>query len=155
MATTRMSIEILVAFAGYYFARKPSLQSAIGEIRSGWNGVESYVPSFTIENDHYEVYLATFGRIILRIRKHEEDGTEELISLTVVPKDPPPFEVTLRSLSNDIVKRKMSISLKNTPPADKEKGYIVKFNYQGRSLEVVTCHGSVQMLTIWELPDQE
>lgn len=144
-----MSLEVLVAFAGYYFARKPSLQGAISEIRSGWNGVESYVPSFTIESDHYEVYLSTFGRIMLRIRKHE-DEKQELISLTIVPKDPPPFEVALRALSNDIAKRKMSISLKNKAPVDKEKGYIIRFNYAGRCLEVITCHGAVQMITIWE-----
>lgn len=148
-----MSLEIMVAFAGYYFARKNNLQSAPDEMRSAWSGVESCVPSFTVETDNYEVYLATFGRIVLRVRTHSEKH-KELISLTIVPKDPPPFEIALRALFNDITKRKMSISLKNIPPADHERGYIVKYTYKNRVLEAVICHGSLQMLSIWESPEE-
>jgi len=152
-----MSLEVMVAFAGYYFARKGSLQTAPEEIQMGWNGIESSVPSYDYEDESYEIYLATFGRIVLKVRTYEGSlgkTEKELLSLTIVPKDPPPFELALRALANDIAKRKMTISLKHAPKLDNDRGYTIKFNHRGRTMEAVICHGSLQMLTLYEkLPE--
>lgn len=157
MGMILMSLEVLVSFAGYYFARKSSLQTAPAEIQLGWNGIESSVDSIDEPEVKYEIYLATFGRIILKVKTVETlvgKNTKELISLTIVPKDPPPFELALRALANDIAKRKMTISLKHTPKLENDRGYTVKFSHKGRTMEAVICHGCVQMLTLLEQPSE-
>lgn len=146
-----MFLEVMTAFAGYYFARQTAFQAGIEEVRRGWSQAELHLTSPNRTNEHYEFYRATFGRVVLRILRYGEQLEHEyLINLTVIPNEPADVEQTLYLLGEDLRGRNMQLSSANAVPDPQQKSCVVRLHNGPRSLSLVLCRGKLQMITVSE-----
>ena len=148
MENGAVSAEVLVALAGYFFARQATLQEAMTAVRDSWNFVEARIPGVFSPHDSYEVYQATFGKVLLRVRRYP-NNTEELINLTVVPTENLQAEETIKLVITDIERRQMSVELSTKWP-DFNKSSAIRLQYGTRILEILISQGLLRMITLWE-----
>lgn len=143
-----MGAGVLVGFAGYFFARQASLQGALTAVRESWNFVETRLPGLFNPHESYEIYQATFGKVLLRVRKYP-NNTEELINLTVVPREDLKAEEAVKLIIADIERRQMAIELSTKWP-DFDRSSAIRLQHGSRVLEIIVSRGYLRMVTVWE-----
>lgn len=145
-------LEVLISFAAYYFARGTSLQAAIPEVREGWKETEAKFTSPFKDSDRetYEVYPATFGKVVLRILRNDDSTAEYLVNMTLTPKEEPIVDVVFNMLSLEFQQRSMQLDAVNVWQEPEQKSYAVRLNNGPRTLELVISNRKVKMFTLKE-----
>ncbi len=145
-------LQTIVAFSGFYFSRYTPFQEGLKEIRTGWTTPSTLFGSVESPYESYEIYNATFGKVLLRILDYSVEHDKEnefLISITLTPAEHFPIEEVTELLTHDLKKRGVKLNSANLVSNDKEN-YVIRLTNESRNLELVVDKAKLLMITLSE-----
>jgi len=145
-------IQTIVAFSGFYFSRYTPFQEALREIRTGWNKPSTNFVSIESPYEYYEVFNATFGKVLLRILDYSTNHDkvhEFLISITLTLEAQYDVGVVTELLQQDLKRRNVRLDSANWEAHDKNN-YVIRLSNESRNLELIVSDERVLMITLSE-----